>query len=835
MFKSKKKTQDVKSSSSHIIPNNSKSPGHLGSSSSSTKKFESGTPFISEKFIGQALEKRTELMLHHENTLGPPDLVHLSSHTGSKEYSQYHFVTGLDVSSIAAPVAYLTKLVFNDHYNSNGASGSSSSNWSSIGTYRCWNSFSKCDIRIKVEFPGQATNVQLIGINGKPFHIRRAGASNTNSAAASASNSNITSPNFRQSLPGSTLPTPILRQAEGVPMELWQQTYVSCIMRNILFSDDLKYMKPALIQNTMLSTKSSAKKIIELVVRMLPKGFLTGCSDLHSSPDFINNYLIDTLIRILKISDLYDFTISKIELYIQYNFHYHLVLTLVLLQQNTQEIRIIKELKKGIDYYTSIKQLGLHNSSNELTAKGGNSVLHFKKGKNYLDFYLLQQSKLMTEKYQFDSALYLATRAIEENPTEFLNWTNLLETYITKQDIKNALLTLNSCPVYSLSSTDAIKRIREENALIDKDLGNVKFPEPLKEGYLEEVWSIANKFGPVYLKNDDTLLSEEFVSDAELKTVDPVFLKLSGPKLKGTFKQAYNYLSSLAILVGWDKLLKYRAEVFVMDGEFKSENSASPSVESVDKSNDADSSSSSEMLETARLKANKFKKKRLCERWLDSLFFMLYDDLKVVNIWEVEARKTGNSMTHSTLEWELIGITAFRAKHYDLAISALRTCLKAKFSIICAKNLLEIFEQFFQNYSFFKRLNVNFENNKYCKELLLVGLDNILFPQKKEFILDKSLSQRIPIKKQLEDINEQSLEGNLYLDLILDVLIKIFSWNYRWYEDFSIDCLIFLKDVLKENEKDLIINKLIANYSQDGNAVRLLQRYISWIEMFNDE
>lgn len=835
MFRSKKK-EEVKSSSTHIRAPLAFAAKGKGKDSKKTTKI-SQAPFILERQFGQSIGKRSELMAHHASTLGPPDLIHLSSRSGSKDVGQFHYLTGLDVSSVAAPVAYLTKLVYNTQFDENSLVSSIGSG--TIGTYCSWNCFSKCDIRINSEFPGPRTSVQLVGINGKPFHIRLNNPSVSRiprSSEQSPNQSQVLQQNLQQQqqtqknkqdqdIYGSAISFSVPETpkfVDGIPEEIWRQTYVSGIMRNILFSDNLEYNKPSLIQNTLISTKSAAKKIIDMIVQMLPKGFLTGCSELYQGPDFIHNYLVDTLLKILKISDLYEYAIKLVEECISYNFDYHLILVELIIASKTNEIRLVRELKNGLDFYS--------------TNRPGT--------KNYIDYYLLEQSKLMTQKHNFNSALYLATKAIETNPTEFINWTNLLETYITKNDVQNALLTLNSCPVYSLPTAKTIHRIKEENSLIDYNNINYKFPEPSQEGYLSEIWNQANRTGPVYLKDKDAILSEDFVSDMELKTVDPILLRLTGPKLKGTFKAAYNYLSSLAILVGWDNLLKVRAEVFVMEGEYRASEIRSSSVESL--------SSKQNTLKSNLLYAGKsvtfpsvsvekkdgqviFKSKRLCERWLDSLFFMLYDDLKVVSLWEVEAKKTGNAIRHSTLEWELIGITAYRAKHYDLAISALRTSLTAKFSIISAQNLLNIFQEFFQNYDYFKRLNINFDNNRYAKDLLFVGLNNILYPIKKEFVIDKSQIEALLVSEQLKLINQQSLESNLYLDLILEVLIKVFSWNYRWYEDFCIDCLIFLKEILKENEKDLIINKLRAAYDSEGNAVRLLERYISWIEMFDDQ
>jgi hypothetical protein len=61
-----------------------------------------------------------------------------------------------------------------------------------------------------------------------------------------------------------------------------------------------------------------------------------------------------------------------------------------------------------------------------------------------------------------------------------------------------------------------------------------------------------------------------------------------------------------------------------------------------------------------------FGNKRLCERWLDNLFMVLYEDLRVYTFWRTEAahyraqqivyRKTGT-------EWELLGDLGLRLWH----------------------------------------------------------------------------------------------------------------------------------------------------------------------------
>jgi len=73
-----------------------------------------------------------------------------------------------------------------------------------------------------------------------------------------------------------------------------------------------------------------------------------------------------------------------------------------------------------------------------------------------------------------------------------------------------------------------------------------------------------------------------------------------------------------------------------------------------------------------------FSNKRLCERWLDNLFMVLYEDLRVWTIFRAEVahfrtqhvayRKTG-------MEWEVLGDLGIRLHHKEEAKEAYQRCL----------------------------------------------------------------------------------------------------------------------------------------------------------------
>jgi flagellar hook-length control protein FliK len=61
-----------------------------------------------------------------------------------------------------------------------------------------------------------------------------------------------------------------------------------------------------------------------------------------------------------------------------------------------------------------------------------------------------------------------------------------------------------------------------------------------------------------------------------------------------------------------------------------------------------------------------FQSKRLCERWLDNLFMVLYEDLRVYTLWRAEWEhftKQQLQFNKQNNEWEMLGELALRLHH----------------------------------------------------------------------------------------------------------------------------------------------------------------------------
>lgn len=100
-----------------------------------------------------------------------------------------------------------------------------------------------------------------------------------------------------------------------------------------------------------------------------------------------------------------------------------------------------------------------------------------------------------------------------------------------------ALLTLNSCPMFTFNGRDA-----------HRSLTALRLHLPAKAAVAEIL--------PEREKTDDD-------------EADPALQRLPAPGLRGTWARAYALLTRLVSQIGWDELLKTRSAVFVMEEEYR--------------------------------------------------------------------------------------------------------------------------------------------------------------------------------------------------------------------------------------------------------------------------
>lgn len=161
-----------------------------------------------------------------------------------------------------------------------------------------------------------------------------------------------------------------------------------------------------------------------------------------------------------------------------------------------------------------------------------------------MDYALLDaQAAFCQSKGEGEMALECAKRAVTAAPSEFSTWARLAEVYVSMEQWDLALLTLNSCPMFTYQDKDS-PRMPQPSRIMLPILG---------ESMLDDIDEGQPKQGDPH------------------DYVHPTLRKLHAAAYQGTFLKAYNLLTKIAASIGWDQLLKIRSEVFVMEEEYRVE------------------------------------------------------------------------------------------------------------------------------------------------------------------------------------------------------------------------------------------------------------------------
>jgi hypothetical protein len=233
----------------------------------------------------------------------------------------------------------------------------------------------------------------------------------------------------------------------------------------------------------------------------------------------------------------------------------------------------------------------------------------------------------------------------------------------------------------------------------------------------------------------------------EIDMVHPTLRRLAAGNYKGTFHKAYMLLTQITKKIGWDQLLKTRSQVFVMEEEYRAEKQTAPGDKSRNASTTAlrspgtpqpnghgeteetphsedeqtggepsaasshldpdvskpdttitvrSASETPQPVDPSHQDYTQFQHKRLCERWLDNLFMVLYEDLRIYTIWRTEAaqyRQQQLSYKKNPEEWEILGDLAERLHHPDEAVEAWQACLSMRFSPKAMRGVLGLYEK----------------------------------------------------------------------------------------------------------------------------------------------
>ncbi|OCL03732.1 chaps-domain-containing protein [Glonium stellatum] len=665
-------------------------------------------PEIFEEELHSAVEARADT-LQTLRELGPPDLVHLVKQpikSTTKQVGIYHHVTGIDASSSASLAAYINTLTYSPHDKTYKVVS---------GLYCCYNAFSRLDMRVQVAIPGTVESYCIDERGDK-------------------------------------------RVATD---DLWLETYLCSVLRAYSYADDgsgdtIKKIVGVRRFNPITSTESE-HKFLDAAERLFFNGWQLGSDPEIQVPNLVSNHLTTGLLDYIHTTGRYASGINLFE---------------KLRTRDPEISSLLARVYISADEEVKAVQL-LHEAIQELP----------------MDYSLLDcQAEFCEKKSRGDLALEIAKRSVVSAPSEFGTWARLAEIYVSLEQWDLALLTLNSCPMFTYQDKDA-----------------PRMPEPLRVHLPAMPETICDE------------IDDSNVDDLEL--VHPTLRKLHAAGFKGTFLKAYILLTEITKKIGWDQLLRIRSQVFVMEEEYRHEKQTisqqpgsrnasttalrSPSpktnghgeVELSSPSSDAPNGDAltseaddrhsiekpghtvaSEIVKAGSDEPDQlhsatytqFQNKRLCERWLDNLFMVLYEDLRVYTIWRTEMaqyRQQQLLYKKSAEEWEILGELAERLHHFDEAVEAYESCLSIRFSPKAMKGVLKLSE----------------------------------------------------MRHNVRDV--------------CGALIRLVTWQYRWYSEFSPALLYTIRKLIEE-EGAVKVRSIIQGTSLPQHVLDLTHQYAALCAAF---
>lgn len=541
--------------------------------------------------------------------------------------------------------------------------------------------------------------------------------------------------------------------------QIWKEVFVSGVARSLLSNDANDEQVHSVVESRNLNpfwNKALAEQFFHYFEELFTSGPLIGSAPEVQTATLVDNYLVDAFLKAVELTQLYDLALSVLQRLAEREDAVVSLIVKVLLLQN-EEIKAVKTLNDAL--------LKNPRDSN----------------------LLILQSEFLVSKHDYETALDSAIRALNSSPSDFKPWENLSKVYLAMNDIEQSLLTLNSCPMAAYKEKFHLKRV------IPTANNSLHLPLPT-DVYLEDVSTL-----------DSVKVAQEH------QQADQALSNLQGANLKSTFARAYDILTKIVHKTGWESLLKYRAKIFVMEEEYKSKSSSTTNIPSAVSASASASASAVNVSANGKIDVDgySFKQKRLCERWLDNLFMLLYDDLKTYTIWQAELihfQAQQSIYEKLPLEWEYLGMCAFRLHHYKEASVAFKKALETRFAPTSTRNLLKYYNQEAD-----KLINASLkvESSSRAEN----GHNNNNHG-------DETSSQSIERKISVLDEN------------ILESIVKLSVWNHRWYCEFAPYLMIYLEKIVNREGLVKIQSQIRANYEEDSGILDLLEDSFQFLRIF---
>ncbi|KAI8819368.1 Chs5p-Arf1p-binding proteins-domain-containing protein [Fimicolochytrium jonesii] len=659
-----------------------------------------GVPEFFENEVAESLAARTESLATFRE-LGPPDLCHIiktNPKTQVKDIGSYHYVLGTDASSSATLAAYLNSLTY-----SMGSVGGKPNTWKiRSGTYCCYNAFSRVDVRVEVRIPG--------GVDAYAIDVRGDRHSIDNAA-------------------------------------MWQETHVSAVLRAILDDNDEADGNDGepilgLRKFDALPTLAAEKRFLEAASGEFWKGWQLGTDPEVQNATFWSNHLTNGVSDYFKeagrtgegakfFQPLYEkdaevgAVLARSYLDTDEEIHAVEVLHKALKRHPTSHGLLLVQTdflrkKKKLDMALKLAKLGVTYAPTEFAP-------WHKLTEVYIDMGDFQSALLSLNACPMFSYCEKDAHRMPAPARTHLPLKPDPSTLKANEDPKNA--PVGNGTIYDENDPredeihPELKRLSylslrgtfsKAYSLLVRIASNVGWDELLRHRsevfVMEEEYRIHRALQEEQDKTTDLERTEGGGQAADSPSVNHE----NGTKEKD---HAQDEIESDGQMEAVDleneagpegepaKPTEAAEKPVVPEGDKKKRLSIDELMRKAggDSHNESTKNDSPGVVPNPRGPRRSvsfgFKNKRLCEKWLDNQFLILYQDIRLYSLLKQEMaqfkNQTGNALIYrkTGAEWEVYGDLALRLEHPDDAKEAYKLCLSQKFSIKSWLRLLDMYAE----------------------------------------------------------------------------------------------------------------------------------------------
>ena len=587
--------------------------------------------------------------------------------------------------------------------------------------------------------------------------------------------------------------------------QFWVELAALSLVRAVLRTDypDTQACGTVNLPDMVVDASALAQAVQTLVAR-LPWGHMTGTREsygpgtssgtgtgLRQKPAMYRNRLVDTLVRVCSLD-----------------------------AGGRAADRAIAEIRRrfGHDYdYVVCQLLKTQRGSNNTTAFL--AVI-----RDYLErdallchaaLLLVEQSRFLVGQGSISHAQYVAARAVDILPLDFDSWNQLALCYVLGRSFSRALNIINlmcqvleqndaSAPDFGAANDPYALRWMDyaaEGKFIDLRTFERFFPAPVDDtntnmASMARIWHQTFHYNPntrrpilgVFCTSSLALASPLEASSVALELQDVIGpnsakMRFAAASLRQPYASVLDYehrspwgriydlLTMVVALIGWNNTLYVRAQVFGDASDNVARDSAArESTDARDSISDAscDRSGDASTSEVSRNSEGRKASKPICPMLLQ-LFLVVYDDLAAMTALDPNEHR-------SALAWGSIGFAGWGCKYnlretLSALITSTLTCIEGRFLYFPTIKLLQI-----------------------CRELVLSDVTSSALDPYADVCSGAQHTNKLILLHFLPQVYGDFaalLEAGYFsLEYVLVYIVKLCSWNVRWYQYMPSDIVV---------------------------------------------